>query len=286
MSTSFPSASVYTDIQGLQSLKNAADKNSPEALKEVTKQFEALFIQSLLKNMRAAKLDDGLLGSDQGDMYLDMYDKQLSLSLTQQTGIGIADMLYEQLKYTLGDGDSADSADKNVNKDTAFMPLNISRIGQLKPEFNTSRSFAEKMLPLAKGIADKMGAEPQMILAQAALETDWGNNIIRNSHGETSFNMFNIKVDSDWKGPSVVKKELEYVDGKYNQISTSYKVYGSYSESFSDFLTQNGNIDNQYATKKVDLINDRKQSLSYANKILTVMESEKMKTAVSLINGI
>jgi len=284
MSTSFPTASVYTDIQGLQSLKNAADKNSPEALKEVTKQFEALFVQSLLKNMRAAKLDDGLLGSDQGDMYLDMFDKQMSLSLTQQKGIGIADMLYEQLKHTLGD--EAVSADKDVNKDTAFMPINISKIGQLKPEFNTSQSFVEKLLPLAKGIAGKMGADSQMILAQAAMETDWGNNIIRNSRGDSSFNMFNIKVDADWKGPSVVKKELEYIDGKYNQISTSYKVYGSYSESFSDFLALNKNSDNQYATTKIDSINDRKQSLSYANKILTVMESEKMKTAISLVGEI
>lgn len=103
MTNAIPPASVYTDIQGLQSLRNAAEKNSPEALKEVAKQFEALFIQNLLKNMRATKLDDGLLGSDQGDMYLDMFDKQLSLTLTQQKGIGLADMLYEQLKYTLNE---------------------------------------------------------------------------------------------------------------------------------------------------------------------------------------
>ncbi|MFV2056298.1 MAG: rod-binding protein [Thiohalomonadales bacterium] len=103
MSVSFPSASNYTDIQGLQNLKNAADKNSPDALREAARQFEALFIQNMLKNMRAAKLDDGLLGSDQGDMYLDMFDKQLSLTLTKQKGIGLADMLYEQLKNTLAD---------------------------------------------------------------------------------------------------------------------------------------------------------------------------------------
>ena len=126
MSNSIPSASVYTDIQGLQSLRNAAEKNSPEALKEVAKQFEALFIQNLLKNMRATKLDDGLLGSDQGDMYLDMFDKQLSLTLTREKGVGIADMLYEQLKYTL---DEAAPVAENATK-------KYTEIGEYQHNYN------------------------------------------------------------------------------------------------------------------------------------------------------
>ncbi|MDP3902409.1 MAG: flagellar assembly peptidoglycan hydrolase FlgJ, partial [Methylococcaceae bacterium] len=52
-------ADVYTDFNGLAKLKNDARKESPEALKEVAKQFESIFINNVLKGMREAKLAEG-----------------------------------------------------------------------------------------------------------------------------------------------------------------------------------------------------------------------------------
>ena len=54
----------------------------------------------MLKSMRAANEafeEDGVFNSQQSKMYRDMYDQQISLSLTQGPGIGMADMLVKQL---------------------------------------------------------------------------------------------------------------------------------------------------------------------------------------------
>jgi len=58
------SADVYADFNGLANLKNQARKDSPEALKEVARQFEAIFLSNVLKSMRDAKLADGITDSD------------------------------------------------------------------------------------------------------------------------------------------------------------------------------------------------------------------------------
>ncbi len=67
-------ADVYTDFNGLAKLKNQARQDSPEALKEVAKQFESIFLNNVLKSMREAKLADGVMDNDQSKFYNDMYD--------------------------------------------------------------------------------------------------------------------------------------------------------------------------------------------------------------------
>jgi len=90
-------ADVYTDFNALAGLKMEAKKESPEALKAVAKQFEALFLNNILKSMRAGKLADGLLDSQQSDSYNEMYDQQLAVHLSGNPGIGLADLIVKQL---------------------------------------------------------------------------------------------------------------------------------------------------------------------------------------------
>ncbi|MDH3354508.1 MAG: rod-binding protein, partial [Chromatiales bacterium] len=92
------SASLYTDFNGLSDLRREAKDSSPEAIKAVAQQFEAIFVQMMMKSMRDAKLADGLFDSDQTDQYVDLYDKQLANSLSSQgQGIGLADVIARQL---------------------------------------------------------------------------------------------------------------------------------------------------------------------------------------------
>ena len=100
MNAPISSANIYLDSNSLAGLKRDAQQQSPEALKAVAQQFEALFIQQMLKSMRDAQLSEGLFDNDQSKLYQDMYDKQLSLNLTEGEGIGLADMLYQQLKLS------------------------------------------------------------------------------------------------------------------------------------------------------------------------------------------
>lgn len=91
-------ADVYTDFNGLAKLKNDARKESPEALKEVAKQFESIFINNVLKGMREAKLAEGILDNDQSKFYNDMYDQQLAVHLAGKPGIGLADLIVKQMR--------------------------------------------------------------------------------------------------------------------------------------------------------------------------------------------
>ena len=91
-------ADVYTDFNGLAKLKAQAKKDSPEALKGVAKQFEAIFLSNVLKGMRAAKLADGMMDNDQSKFYSDMYDQQLAVHLSGKPGVGLADLIVKQLK--------------------------------------------------------------------------------------------------------------------------------------------------------------------------------------------
>ena len=67
-------------------------------LRNVASQFESLFIETLLKNMREAHFGDPLLGSSQQhSMYQDLLDQQLSVEMSKEKGIGLADVLVRQL---------------------------------------------------------------------------------------------------------------------------------------------------------------------------------------------
>lgn len=95
---------AYHDFQGLRELKKGAVEDDPEALKEVARQFEALFIQMILKSAREA---DELIGGEESLMrskdmsfFQGMLDEQFSIAMTQSNGgkgLGLADVLVQQL---------------------------------------------------------------------------------------------------------------------------------------------------------------------------------------------
>lgn len=88
---------VYTDLNALNDLKLEARKDQKAALKPVAEQFEALFLDQILKQSRKVKFDDGWLDGQQADFFKDMYDKQLAQSLSAKGSLGLADMMVEQL---------------------------------------------------------------------------------------------------------------------------------------------------------------------------------------------
>lgn len=90
-------ASVYTDFNGLAKLKQGAREQTPAAIKEVAKQFESVFLTMVLKGMRQAKLADGVLDNKQSEFYRDMYDQQMAVNLAGEPGIGLADLIAQQL---------------------------------------------------------------------------------------------------------------------------------------------------------------------------------------------
>lgn len=104
-------ANLYLDMTQFASLKRDARAGSEDAAKSAAQQFEALFLQRMLKDMRAAARFDDSQHSNATDFYQEMYDKQLALMLSKQGGIGIADLLQRQLG---GSGESARSGGQGL----------------------------------------------------------------------------------------------------------------------------------------------------------------------------
>ena len=97
MSSPIAGNDVYTDFQGLSELRSRASNNGEDTLREVAGQFEALFIQMMLKSMRDAGLGEGLLDSEHTKTYQAMFDKQIAIDLSKRQGLGLAEMMVRQL---------------------------------------------------------------------------------------------------------------------------------------------------------------------------------------------
>ena len=103
---------IFNDIGYLGALRAEASAAPNNALEEVASQFEALFIQQMMKSMRDAIPQGDLMGSEHVDTYQAMADQQMSLNLAEEGGIGLARMLVEQMQtkgYVPNDGRITDA---------------------------------------------------------------------------------------------------------------------------------------------------------------------------------
>lgn len=257
---------TYTDMSAFAGLRSAAQKDSKAALPMVAKQFESIFTQMMLKSMRdaSAAMGDDIMGSQAADTYRDMADKQLSLTLSQGKGIGIADMLVRQLGGTpskasssddlfagvTGDANTAAAVSSPSDQDSGLMDSlerMLGRAGQAvgdgansvagavgKLSAASPEEFVQKLAPHAIEAAKKLGVSVRALLAQAALETGWGKHMPAQG-STTSFNMFGIKAGSSWDGKRVNVPTLEYEDGVAVRKRDSFRAYDSPSDSFKDY---------------------------------------------------
>ena len=238
METELSSAKIYTEFSGLHKLKLAAKNDSPEALEEVANQFEAYFLKLMLKQMRDASLGEGIFDSDQSRMYQDMMDQQLALNLSEQRQIGIADSIVRQLQHTVKNKISSKTLNPLPQR-THFNNTMLALSNELtiqKNDFKTPQEFISKMRPYAESAANELGIPANILLAQSALETGWGNKVIQNTNGKSSHNLFGIKADERWNGQSVNVSSLEYDNGFAKQEYSNFRVYQSYQQSFEDYV--------------------------------------------------
>ena len=308
----------YNDLHGLNSVKQAARKDDPEALKVVAKQFESMFISMVLKSMREATdvMASDLLNSNETKFYRDMHDQQLSLSLAESGGYGLADTLYEQLSAQLPqrarDFSNVDvkSLDQSLRPILPVTPAPDAGSGEASesaipdsikaPEsqgdgenntsgFKSPQDFIESLLPHARKAAEQLGVEPRVLVAQAALETGWGRHMIRGENGEPSFNFFGIKANHGWQGDAVDTTTHEYIDGNRLTIKDRFRAYPDPASAFQDYVDFLN--DNPRYRDALDQASDPAaytQGLqqagyatdpNYADKILRIADSDVMQLA-------
>lgn len=234
-------ANIYTDFQGLAKLRQQAHSNDPQALKETTRQFEGLFIQAMLKSMRQTTTGEGLFDSDQVKFYQQMLDQQLSVDLGRGQGIGLAKVLYRQLGGVPDETSTPRSLNwpYSVPVKTTEQPGSSDQINNAaSPEWKglSQDQFVQRLWPYAEKASKQLNVAPELLIAQAALETGWGQHMVHDAKGENSHNLFGIKADPRWQGPGVGRRTLEYQDGIAIQGRAVFRAYGSVEASFVDYV--------------------------------------------------
>lgn len=229
-----PSPDIYTDFQSLARLRTQARENSPEALRAVAKQFEGIFLQMMLKGMREASLGDGIMDSEQTEFYQGMFDQQLSTTLSQGRGMGLADMLVKQLGGSLPAATTKND-NKNISGMTTAQDFPAVAVAPSSSSFGSPEEFVKSLWPHAQQVGKELGVAPAALMAQAALESGWGQSIMRHPDGRSSHNLFGIKADARWQGERLVMPTLEYAEGKAGRRNEPFRAYDSFAASFTDY---------------------------------------------------
>lgn len=254
-----PTESLAVDANSLNSLKSSAVQQSPESLKGAAKQFEALFLNMMMKSMRDATPQDGMFDSQQTKMFTSMLDQQLSQNMAQR-GVGLADMLVRQLSHSLNkplptDDETSQSGlpldipllNSLSDQDKARLVQGIgsntddasqgggkrNKGGQQRPAH--VEAFQSRLQADAEAASQVTGIPAKFMLAQAALETGWGKKEIRARDGSSAHNLFGIKATGNWTGKVVEATTVEYVNGVAQRKIEKFRAYDSYSDAFQDY---------------------------------------------------
>lgn len=248
------------DPNTLGGLRRLSKQSSPEATKEAAKQFEALFVQQMLKSMRDATPKGSMFDSDETRMYQSLLDQQMAMQLSSRAGgIGLAKVIERQLnagkgEVKLPDGPvlldptisrgfdgavspSAGTANRAAKTAGAAASTAATAVPMLPnmPAGAGPRAFVEKVWPQAVEASRATGIPARFLVAQAALETGWGKFELKNADGTPSHNLFNIKAGRSWSGDTVSTATTEYVNGAATRENARFRAYGSYADSFRDY---------------------------------------------------
>jgi flagellar protein FlgJ len=253
------------DVQGFDALRMQA-KNSPQtALKSAARQFDAVFMQMMLKSMREATPHDGPLDSREGDQFMSMLDEQMAQQMSSK-GIGVADMMIKQLARQANiplDGSDASTGGIGGGGMGSLSTLNSLARAYANPAANgaltTGRgysannaltpplrgngqspkvdAFVDKLAAPAQAASAATGIPARFIIGQAALESGWGKNEIKKPDGSTSHNVFGIKAGKDWTGKTVTTMTTEYRNGQPQRVVEKFRAYDSYQEAMTDYAS-------------------------------------------------
>lgn len=314
-----PNNVSYHDLSSLQQISSNAGKDEKAALRQAAEQFESIFFGMLLSSMRKANEGfevDGMMNSQTTKFYRDMQDSQMATDLAQKDALGLADLLVEQLSPALGKKASSDNAlaageAKKLKMPSYILPTVKTKAAAethtdnvtasvsasapaksaaaqpdvVKPAWQVAspEQFVQTLLPAARETAKTLGLDPLALIAQAALETGWGQRVIKTAKGESSFNLFGIKANNGWQGETAVVDTLEYRGGIAKKEQAKFRSYSSPEHSlrdYADFIKQNPRYqDAVQATGDTKAYFEQLQAAgyatdpAYAQKIMAVYQS-------------
>jgi peptidoglycan hydrolase FlgJ len=212
------------DFSRFSDLRARARVDGAGTLPKVADEFEALFVDLMLKAARDAQMEGGLFDSSALDTYREMLDHQIAITMARNHDLGIGGAMVRQFdEFT--DAASTPPPDGTAGLGIPGSPAAVDRAG-----------FVALLAPHAANAAQRLGVSPRALIAQAALESGWGRHVMRHPDGRSSHNYFGVKADSRWAGEAVHVPTTEFIDGRAVTVDAAFRSYDSAAEAFDDYV--------------------------------------------------
>ncbi len=242
----------YTNLNALQTLKSGKSPGrDPATIHKVAAQFESLYVGMMMKSMREATRSlnpNDPMNSQQSKFYEDMFDSQMSVYLSERGGVGLRQVLERQLggnpatpSTPLAKSAAHAAARTPLLPERAAPAIQAPAIQAVKstehrsasaPHTTDRQSFIDRIWPYARQAAAELGISARVILAQAVLETGWGQSLRRGLN-----NLFGIKADAAWSGESMHVPTLEVSpQGQLQRTHASFRNYTTIADSMRDYV--------------------------------------------------
>ena len=199
--------------------------------------------------MRETLPKDGMFSSDQTRLYTSMYDQQIAQQMTAGKGLGLAEEMVKQLSaQQQAPAENAGQVPMKFDMQTVTSYQNAALTQMVRkalpkapdnsdvPLSGDSKDFLAQLSLPARLASEQSGIPHHLILAQAALESGWGQRQIRQQNGEPSFNLFGVKASGNWKGKVTEITTTEFENGEAKKVKAKFRVYSSYLEALSDYV--------------------------------------------------
>ncbi|RVT83134.1 flagellar assembly peptidoglycan hydrolase FlgJ [Inhella crocodyli] len=216
------------DGQAGAALRARATRDPQGAVKDAAKQFESLFMQEVMKRMRASTLSSGLMDNETTKLGTEMLDQQFAQQLTGLPG-GLSQAIERQLARNLPKPNGLDPAAATPPAPEPLPTLSKRNVPDRVAQFILKNDDA------AKQVEAETGIPAQFMLAQAAHETGWGRSPIKNRDGSDSHNVFGIKAGPGWTGKVAEITTTEYINGVARKVTAKFRAYDSVEDSFRDY---------------------------------------------------
>lgn len=229
-SSSFQSISGQS-LGSLDALKAQASRDPKGTVRETARQFEALFMQEVMKSMRASTLSSGMLDNNATQLGTEMLDTQFAGKLSGLPG-GLSDAIQKQLQRQMG---MADLSPENIRRNSQTTLAQALPALATKGIPNHVQSFIQQHDAAARAASAATGIPASFMVAQAAHESGWGKREITGADGTKSHNIFGIKATPGWTGKTVEVQTTEVINGQAHKVMAKFRAYGSYDEAFKDY---------------------------------------------------
>ena len=220
-------------VLSVAELRSAATKDPKAAIRETAKQFEAIFMQQIMKSMREATMSSGMLENAGTQLGNEMLDSQYATKMAGLPG-GLADAIARQLERQMG-GTTAPRTAPPAAAPAAGATSGAAVSSVDTPLSQRQSDFIRGHESAARAAESISGIPAAFMVAQAAHESGWGRREIRNGDGSSAHNLFGIKAGGGWNGPVAEITTTEWIAGEPQKVTAKFRAYASYEDSFRDY---------------------------------------------------